>query len=179
MRMLLLIVAPLCLALGSLAGCGGGEPPSSELVIIVPDGYTGFVRVEVDPENGQAVEEDWVCTLRVPRDGVMSVRSLDYQKRGHHITARYESGTELMLELDPFEYGQGRDLVDAYKADRNAFPLHASVVSSHLEMVEGVDRRVLVLYIGEGPGQAYFQAVHRGETTEALAGKDLPELLAE
>lgn len=94
-----------CLLLGVAltAGCGDGSGPPVELV--VPTGYTGPLRVSLDPNAPAIPLVDGRYRVVFPPDGVLPARSHAPFHRWHAVSALYADGTPI-----PVEHGHDGDL---------------------------------------------------------------------
>lgn len=92
---------PLITVLGVLCiGCGIAEsgPPHK---YIVPDGYRGFFRIEVDAEKGEGPElVDGEYVFRIPASGVLTIADRSPFEQWHASSAAYASGTPLPTEYE-------------------------------------------------------------------------------
>lgn len=76
-----------------LAGCGGGSGPPVDMVI--PKGYTGPVRIILDPEGKDIQLVNGRYQVVIPADGTLRVRSFGPFQQWHQSSARYDDGSPL------------------------------------------------------------------------------------
>jgi hypothetical protein len=130
-----------------LVGCDDRSGPPVELV--VPVGFTGTVRVMLDPAGPEIPLIDGRYQIVVPLDGLVRVRSFRPLEQWHTLAARYTDGT-----LIPRDHGDG-------------------TVGPNTVAVRG---GVSSVTSGEGRGlrsQTYFVGT-AGQRTDVPADRDAP-----
>jgi hypothetical protein len=81
-----------------LTGCSDRGPP---VELIVPKGFTGDVRLTIDPDSQDIPLVDGRYRITVPSGGELAVRSFRPFEREHSFSARYDDGTPIPWARDP------------------------------------------------------------------------------
>lgn len=79
-------------------GCRLLQGPSSEVLFVIPDGFRGLVILDsYDAEGSDATPVDNVITLRINRDGHVSVKGALPTVEWHRLAARYANGERIPI----------------------------------------------------------------------------------
>jgi hypothetical protein len=99
----LLFVLSIVVPCGLIAYANRSRPP---VLIVVPDGYRGPVRLIIDPKNGVDMPlENGVYTYCIPNNGRLVIRDADPFRHWHTERARYANGKSLPSPLSPETVG--------------------------------------------------------------------------
>lgn len=116
-----ILLLPLALAICS--GCSRKGPP---VHFVVPNGFTGEIRLILDESRGAEIKlVDGKYTYRIPRSGVLQVTSHKPFERWHERTAAYEDGTPLPQDHETWTGPHG----EKPKYGKNVVVFHGHALS--------------------------------------------------
>jgi hypothetical protein len=103
-----MIRSVLCAGALLAAGCSSKGSP---IVIVVPKGYTGMIRIVNDPTAPEIPLTDGCYCVVIPPNGVLPVRSLKPFQRWHSETVKYDDGSPLRSVTPGQRVEAGEDVV--------------------------------------------------------------------
>ncbi len=83
--------------MGSTIQCSGTGPP---VLYILPDNFRGQIKLVVDAEAPEVPLLDGNYVVRVPREGLVKVKSTDFLFQWHEVRARFKSGKALSIDSE-------------------------------------------------------------------------------